>query len=136
MPFKRIPFGQYAPDGSPLEGASLSIKNVYPAAKSSVEGVQGTIYKPFSSLASDTDALDAWCRGFFSGVQDSAAVSTFAGDGTKLYRLVSSSWTDESKSGGYSLASDTMWHFTQFNNEVHAFAIDEAPADRDWETNL
>jgi hypothetical protein len=52
---------------------------------------------------------------------------TFAGDTTKLYRLVSNLFDDASKVGGYSLAAEERWVFEQFGQFVVAVAPGEAP---------
>lgn len=127
MPMAQIPFSQYAPDAMPLDGGAGTAKNVYPHAKISGEGFEGTIYKQFNTFVADSDALTAYCRGGLSAVDTSGNVYTFAGDGTTLYRRVSSAMNDVSKAGGYALSSDHRWDFAQFGGQVIATSINEAP---------
>lgn len=113
-----IPFGEYAPDNPALgnEGATVA-KNVIPAIKG---------YKKFASLSNYSSALTAYCRGAFAAMDTDGNVHSYAGDATKLYRLVSTTFTDSSKTGGYSSATDSYWEFTKYNNTCIATNFDDA----------
>jgi hypothetical protein len=111
-----LPFGEYKPDVSDYEGqASQNILNAIP---------RGDGYGPFPSLSAYTSALPAACRGAFYALKFDGTVITFAGTGTKLYRLNNTdfTWTDVSLSGGtYSaLTSTAQWQFAQTGNLVFA----------------
>ena len=112
-----IPFGDYTPDlpalGNP--GATTA-KNVIPAKVG---------YLPLNSIADYSSALTAYCRGAASAVDTAGNVHSYAGDETKLYRLVSTTQTDSSKVGGYSCASDSYWEFAQFGNKIIATNHDD-----------
>lgn len=113
-----IPFGDYTPDlpvlGNP--GATTA-KNVLPSKSG---------YNQFPSIVTYSDALSAYCRGAFSAVDIDGNVHSYAGDASKLYRLIGTTQTDSSKVGGYSCASDSYWEFAKFNNKVIATNFDDA----------
>lgn len=115
----KIPFGEYAPDlpvlGNP---GSSAISNAIPH-------VLG--YKKLPSLSAYSTALTAYCRGAFTGTDTDGNVCSYAGDASKLYRLVSTTMTDSSKSGGYSCATDSFWRFSQFGNSLIASNFDNTP---------
>jgi hypothetical protein len=108
-----VPFAEYLPDLPALQnpGATKAL-NVLPDARS---------YRPLKGLAAySADALDARCQGAVS-VRDSAGnYITFAGDAAKLYSLDSLSWTDRSKSGGYTTSDEGVWEFCQFRGRLVA----------------
>ena len=114
-----IEFGSYAPD-LPVLGNRLGpvIKNVIPQVKG---------FKQLNSLSAYSSALDAYCRGAFTANDADGNVNSYAGNATKLYRLVSTTMTDSSKSGGYSCAADSYWHFEKFGNQVIASNFDDTP---------
>lgn len=113
-----IPFGDYTPDlpklGNP--GATTA-KNVIPHAAG---------YRKFPSLSAYSSALDAYCRGAFSAVDQDGNVSSYAGNASKLYRLVGTTMTDSSKVGGYSTTVDNYWEFAKFGNTCIATNMDDA----------
>ena len=112
-----VMFGEWTPDLPPLKNAGATqAKNVIPLA--------GPGYGSFPALTAISTALDAYCRGMFSDKDTEGNVYSFAGNETKLYGLVGSTWTDFSISGGYSLASDSSWEFCKFNNKCIAATID------------
>lgn len=114
-----IPFGEYAPDLPALGNAgATTAKNVIPQFKG---------YKQLNSLAAYSSALTAYCRGAFTGTDVDGNVCSYAGDATKLYRLVSTTMTDSSKVGGYNCAADSYWEFQQFGNTVIASNFDDTP---------
>lgn len=113
-----IPFGDYTPDLPALGNSASTIKNVIPHPKS---------YKQLNSLSAYSDALTAYCRGAFTGTDAAGNVRSYAGDATKLYRLVSSTMTNSSKVGGYSSATDSYWEFGQFGDSLIASNFDDTP---------
>lgn len=113
-----VEFGTYAPD-LPVLGNSQSpvIKNVVPQIKG---------FKQLNSLSAYSSALTAYCRGAFTANDEDGNVNSYAGDETKLYRLVSTTFTDSSN-GTYACASDSYWEFAKFGNEVVASNFDDTP---------
>lgn len=82
----------------------------------------------FSSAPSKVDeglgALDGQAYGFAVTRKSDNSIRAFAGSASKLYE-VSTTWTDKSKSGGYSLGSDNRWRFAQFGDVSLAAAKSE-----------
>jgi hypothetical protein len=115
----KIAFGEYAPDLPALgnEG-SPAISNAIPQFKG---------YKQLNSLSAYSTALTAYCRGAFTGTDIDGNVVSYAGDATKLYRLVSTTMTDSSKAAGYTLATDSYWEFVQYGNSLIASDFDDTP---------
>lgn len=126
MSWAEIPLGQHAPDSMDL-GVSGSAKNAIPKAKVEIEGINGTIYTEFNDLSVETSALDAYCRGFTSGTSKAGVEFTFAGSLAKLEQLSDNAWTDVTRTSGgsYALATATMWHYANFNDQIIAVALDE-----------
>jgi hypothetical protein len=111
-----LAYGDYRPDVSDYEGeATKNILNVIP---------RGDGYGPFPSFSPYTSALPAACRGAFYALKSDGTVVTFAGTGTKLYKLNNTdfSWTDVSNSGASysSLSASAQWQFSQTGNLVFA----------------
>ena len=107
-----IPFGDYLPDLPEFANpGALTMTGVIPRPSS---------YAPLQDLTAQTNAIDDICRGAASFKDDSGNTFVYAGDDTKLYEAVGSTFTDESKGGGYSLTSDDRWEFTQFDTLVIA----------------
>lgn len=104
---KIIPFGSWAPDLPAFENPGALIKkNVIPYF---------TSVKPFPGAGTAiSSALDARCQGAFAFVGDDGFTYVYAGDATKIYRLVDSTFTDASKSGGYTVSADEAWEWAQF----------------------
>lgn len=112
-----IPFGSYAPDLPALGNTeATTIKNCIPHLKG---------YKQLNSLTNYSTALTAYCRGAFSAMNATGNVSTYAGDATKLYHMVSTTMTDISKVGGYNCAADSYWEFAKYGNQVVATNFDD-----------
>jgi hypothetical protein len=85
---------------------------------------RGDGYGPFPAFSAYASALPAPCRGAFYALKSDGTVVTFAGTGTKLYKLNNTdfTWTDVSLGGGtYSaLTSTAQWQFAQTGNLVFA----------------
>src|SRR5688572_24864892 len=112
-----IPFGEWAPDLPALGNTgATTAKNVIPHGKG---------YKDFPALTAFSSALTAYCRGAYAAIDGDGAVSSYAGDASKLYRLIGMTFTDSSKVGGYSCAADSYWEFQQFGQSVIATNYDD-----------
>lgn len=111
-----IRFGEHMPDLPDAE-ASVSIKNCIPVGtrrKAAYEQQEAL------EIIASSSALTARCQGT-AGLSDDATQHShhFAGDASKLYDLDGATWTDRSKSGGYSCGSAEHWTFIRYG----AFAI-------------
>lgn len=114
-----VAVADWAPDAAALGNpGAVKAENVFPGP---------TGYKPFPALDTFSSALDAYPRGAFSTKDDAGVTHLYAGNETKLYRLVSSTWTDSSKVGGYSLSAEEGWEFARWRGKVLAVSIDENP---------
>ena len=113
-----IPFDEYAPDQAALgfRGATIA-KNVVPRTIGS--------YGPLPSLSAfSSNGLGARCQGAFANRALDGVSYNWAGDVSKLYRLVDTTWTDVSKPATtYNAAPDQLWRFTQFGTRVIATNI-------------
>tara|TARA_Y100000310_G_scaffold329437_1_gene399278 strand:- start:3103 stop:4644 length:1542 start_codon:yes stop_codon:yes gene_type:complete len=119
-PLKRVvvPFGEWAPDLPDLGNPGCTVaENVMP---------HGQGFKPLPGLSVISSALDARCQGAIAAVDTSADEHLYAGDSSKLYRLVGTTFTDSSKSGGYSIAGTERWEAIRWGNTV-VFTALEAP---------
>jgi hypothetical protein len=86
-------------------------------------------YQPFGSLVTTTDALTAYPRGAIEAQDASKNVYQYAGDTTKLYSLVSGSWTDVTRSSGgnYATGTEEIWEFVRWKEKVIATNFDDEP---------
>jgi len=117
-----VKFSEWTPDAADRESGLTEAKGVVARAGS---------YAPLSSpvqveSGGTPAALDGECLGAAQFWDGDASVP-FAGDASKLYRLVSSAVSDISKAGGYSLTDDEVWDFAQFGDNVVAASANEAP---------
>lgn len=114
-----IPYGEWLPDLPDFGNPGMTVAtNVIPDRFS---------YQPMKSLSAySTSALSARCRGFAGAVGAGHATYLYAGDDTSLNQMVAGTLTDVSKSGGYSLASDSDWEFAQFGETFVATGYDDA----------
>lgn len=90
-------------------------------------------YGPLGGLtAYSTTALGARCQGAFSGRSLAGVVTSFAGDATKLYRLVGAAFQNVSAGGfaPYTIAADEHWRFCQMGERV--IATDLANPPQSW----
>ena len=110
----QVPFGEWLPDlPDHVNPGATQAKNVFPAVNS---------YRPFNSISNtSSNALTARGQGGRAFKSDSGVVSIFAGDATKLYRLVANSFVDESGGTTFSTASEGYWDFVRFGETVIAF---------------
>jgi len=113
-----ITFGDWMPDLPPLGSpGATTAKNVIPLESG---------YGKFSSLSSFSSALDAYCRGAVSMNDADGNIHTYAGNASKIYRLVGTTMTDSSKVGGYACVTDSYWEFAKFGNTCIATNFDDA----------
>ena len=100
-----VRFGEFLPDLSELGNPGAThAQNVIPH--------QGT-YRPFPTLAIDSNALTARARGAIAVQDKTSTVVMFAGDATKLYRYAGGTWSD--KSGAtYTNATQDNWEFLKW----------------------
>ncbi len=111
-----LKFGEYLPDVTPLENPGLlDCKNILPLASG---------YAPMPAPATlSTNALDGIPHGagsFRTTQSADGAIFTFVGTAAKLYQFDAASFTDRSKMGGYSTATEDSWEFAQWGNDVIA----------------
>lgn len=114
-----IKFGEWLPDqGAFNNPGSLIARNVT---------TQGEIYKPFATLAENTEALPGKCKGGFTYRDASGNVTIFAGTDTGLYKLDGLSWVEVTRLDGagpavdpYTTSEDGFWDFLNFGTLVIA----------------
>lgn len=109
-----IPFGNFAPDASVFDPSACdTLVNVMPKAKS---------FGPFPGFVPLTSALAARPQGSFLAFVDNGSYLLFAATADKIYKMDPDTlgWTDVSKTGGYSTATDQKWSFAQFGDLVIA----------------
>jgi hypothetical protein len=115
---KTIPFGEWLPDIPDFGNPGLrEATNVIP------DQFSYQPHKAFSAIS--TVGLDARCRGFSGAVGAGHQTYAYAGDASKLYSLVGTTWNDVSKSGGYTLGDDSDWEFAQFGETFVATSYDD-----------
>ena len=109
-------FGRYAPDAAELNSGNLvTAKGVLIAG-----GAPRFHYEPLKDLdAYSSGALDNICLGAVSVRLTDGTTAIFAGDSGKLYKLAADrTWTDFSKSGGYSVTDGEFWWAVYWNNKL------------------
>ncbi len=121
-----VEFGEWRPDLEGIEiGASQTIRNVLPG--------QG-FYRPFRQVTPFTESIGSGNlpRGAISGVAPNDNVFMYVGTnngGTgKLFELQENgSWTDVSKSAGYSLTPTGCWDMARFGDNIIAVSCSIDP---------
>lgn len=112
LPSPIIEFGPWMPDRGILGNPGvLEAKNVIPRKDH---------YGPANSLTSISTALDSRARGGIAVRDRDGDVFVVAGDRTKLYTLLSGTFSDASKSGGYDTAEDGNWEMIPWGNNIIA----------------
>lgn len=107
-----VKFGEWTPDKPDLGNTGAVVcSGVVPV---------GEDYTPVRGIQASTDALPDVCYGFYSCVGGDGVTHTFAGTLTGMYKRTGSTWTDVSKSGGYSTTDEGRWRFVKFGNLVIA----------------
>jgi len=112
-------FGEWLPDQSNYGNPGLiKATNVYPTA---------TSYLPVKELATNSSALSNRPLGAIQVRDKDLNVLQYAGDSGKLYQNVSDTWTDKSKVGGYSTATEEIWEFIPWKNKLLATNFSDSP---------
>ena len=107
-----VAINEWVPDAAALGNpGALQIINAIPGRNS---------YQPIGSLESNTDALDGRPRGAIEALDKAKNVLQYAGDETKLYRLVGLVWTDTSETNGYATGTEEIWELERWKNKVLA----------------
>lgn len=103
----------FCPDSDPtIPGVVTDCVNFIPYET----GMMGS---PSASTPASTPALAAACVGGVVVTKLDDTRRIIAGTATKLYELISGSWSDVS-AGSYTGGTDTRWSFTQFGNTTVA----------------
>ena len=113
-----IPFGEWTPDTSVLQG-SVDIKGVLSKAGRYVPLPQ------FTDMGNT--ALVDDCIGGIGVYSTTGTAYGFLGDRGRLYRMSGGNPADVSKAGGYSADRDWVWSFEQFGDNIVAVARGVAP---------
>jgi len=114
-----IQFGPWLPDQADYQNNGVTVaENVVP----SLSG-----YLPVKDFVVETDALDARPRGAILAEDKDGNSNEFAGDAAKIYENVGNSWTDRSKSGGYSTGIDERWEFVAWEQKILATNWNDNP---------
>lgn len=112
-----IPFAKFMPDTPDHKmGSSQYSKNVIP---------RGGYWTPFKDLSTVTDALTARCQGAFAAADVNGDIQFFAGDITKLYKLLSGAAWDDVTGVTYSVPAEEKWEFSQYGLRILATNIDD-----------
>ncbi len=103
-----IEFGGWMPDRADLGNPGTTVaKNVRPV----VDG-----FAPLENFGTaKSDALTARAQGIYYAITAGGVAYIYAGDKTSLYELYNSTWTDRSKSGGYTTPDDGAWRFARYS---------------------
>jgi len=107
-----VPFGEWLPDLPDFQNPGVL------QAVNAIPDLRG--YRPFPGLAAQTNALAGAALSAFSATDSANNIFVYAGDASALYEMLDLTWTDESKGGGYSTASDDVWEFAQFGTDIVA----------------
>lgn len=92
-------------------------------------------YRPVPGLTETTSALTAACLGHAAARDKLQSAHMYAGDETKLYELEGTTWTDRSKTGGYTTATGTtVWRFAAYGDRMIAVNGLDAPQYIDMST--
>lgn len=112
--------GEYTPDAPDISLTGMfdgmqKVNNVIPRTVES--------YGPMPELAAfSSNALDAPCQGAASLFGLDGSGNIFAGNATKLYRLVGRELTNVSGTA-YSIPDDSIWSFCSYGNMVFALNV-------------
>ncbi len=114
-----IPFGKLLPDRAAFRNPGvLTAKNVVPHEPGS--------YGALRELQPVSNALSTRCFGAVSARDASNNVYVYAGDAAKLYELNGGTFSDQSFSGGYTLATDDVWEFAIWDKTKRVIATNYA----------
>lgn len=105
----RIPLIGYAPDVDPnTSGAIVEMTDILPTVRG-MKGCPSPVNGGFAAVSEAVNSLAVVTK--LDGSR-----RTFAGTNTTLQELVSSTWTDRSDVGGYTVGVDNRWGFDQFGD--------------------
>lgn len=108
-----IPFAGFAPDLDPVTpGVITSCNQIIPTLKG-VAGAPTAFDAGFPALVDD-------CRGAATVTRLDGVRRLIAGTESALYELVTNTWVDRSKGGGYGGGAENLWRFAQFGNTTLA----------------
>ncbi len=114
-----LPFSEWLPDTAPLGSPGLvSVKNALPGLNS---------YKPIGAFTAQSTALDTRPRGAITVRDNDGIVRQFAGDTSKLYERVGTTWTDRSIAGGYNTDTEEIIEMVQWKNKVISTNFSDFP---------
>lgn len=106
------PFVGYAPD------LDTSTPGVIVACQQIIPTINGMQAAPSPNAVTTLGALSATCLGSFSGAQLDGTYRFVAGTASALYESVSGSYSNISKSGGYTASG--KWRYAMFGNHLIA----------------
>ncbi len=108
-------WGNYEPDTRDAQSMSL-VK-----ASGLAPGPGDIGYRSLLKLtAYSQNTLDARARGLITTTDRFGNATTYAGDETKLYELLSRNWENRSRTAGYSLGAQERWEFATLFDNVYA----------------
>lgn len=114
-----LQFGEYLPDLPTFKNPGVTTAtNVVPS---------GNSYKSMKSPSVYSTALSNPNLGAYSTRDKDSNVYTYAGDSSALYELSEATYSDVSKSGGYTTANDGWWQFATFGEKVIATNFGDDP---------
>lgn len=121
-----LPFGPWTPDQPELASSTLVAKNVVPATLDARTGAAS--YRKFLAFANTITALAARVQGAIAVKATEGGTYIYAGTAATLQELGpgASSFTDRSKSGGYSCAADQIWSRARYGSSVYFANIADA----------
>jgi hypothetical protein len=103
----------FSPDVDPTQpGVITECRNVIPTEF----GLRGAP----APVDVGADDLAAACRGAATVFTVSGSRRLYAGAATRLYELSTTTWTDRSRAGNYTLGADDRWSFAQFGDSTLA----------------
>lgn len=110
-----IPFGGMLADQPSYKNPGLVLaRNVRPRTRS---------YGPFRALTAISNALTERCLGAMSARDANDDVFVYAGDENRLYEMVNSVFTEESKSAAaYGTGANDVWEFALWNQNNRIIA--------------
>lgn len=122
-----LPFGPWTPDAPELAAGSTEAKNVVPGEANS--------YRPLYALtAVAPTGLILRCQGARAFFTADGTVRIYAGDREHLYRRAADSFSDASGGVAFNCPADDYWSFEQWEDQVVAVNLGDAPQYANMET--
>lgn len=107
-----LPTQEWKPDKPEFGNDGVTVaRNVVPSANG---------FRPLPQLVAQGSALAGQVRGARTVRATSGVTYIYAGIDAQLYEGIGGTFTDESKSGGYSTGSEESWEFAVFGDRVIA----------------